>query len=290
MTNLICMAILLATTAGQAKTAPMNPALTRDAVDRVFHRMYNSDFAGAHALATEEIRKHPDDPLFYALRAGALLFLEFDRMKILELDFFADNDSVTDRKKLKPDLKIRADFFQATGQARKLASARLAADPNDANAIFALFVAVGEEANYAILVEKKYIRSYSLSKETQKYSRELLAMNPPLYDAYLSSAMLEYVVGNLNFFFRLFIRPDQIIGDKQKAIEYLKLVIDHGRYYSPYAKILLSGIYLRDNKPESALDLLKELDRDFPANPLIRKEVIRVSAKIGTRQPDKSGR
>jgi tetratricopeptide (TPR) repeat protein len=211
-------------------------------------------------------------------------------MRILELDFFADDDSITDRKRLKPDRVIRTDFFQAIEHARKLSLARLAIDPKDVHASLALFVAAGVETDYTLLIDKSYRRGYSLSKETQKYANKLLAMNPPIYDAYLSPGMLEYGVGNLNWFFRLFIRFDQIKGNKQKAIEYLKLVIDHGRYYSTYAKILLSVIYLRDKKPKPALDLLKELERDFPENPLIRKEVLRISAKIESTQSGKSGR
>jgi hypothetical protein len=48
--------------------------------------------------------------------------------------------------------------------------------------------------------------------------------------------------------------------------------------------MLLSTIFLRDKKPEQALALLQELELDFPENPLIRKEIRRISAKI------KSGR
>lgn len=38
-------------------------------------------------------------------------------------------------------------------------------------------MAAGLETEYSSLVEKSYLRSYSLSKETQKYARRLLAMN-----------------------------------------------------------------------------------------------------------------
>lgn len=288
--NLICVAILFTATAGQVAATPMKPASTQDEIDQALHRMFNADFIGAQAIITEEIRNHPENPFLYSLRAAALLFSEFDRMRILELDFFADDDSITDRKRLKPDKAIRADFFQAIGHARNLSLARLAIDPKDVNASLALFVATGVETDYTLLIEKSYRRGYSLSKETQKYANKLLAMNPPIYDAYLSPGMLEYGVGNLNWFFKLFIHFDQIQGNKQKAIEYLKLVMNHGRYYSSYAKILLSVMYLRDKKPEQALDLLKELERDFPDNLLIRKEVLRVSAKIGSSQSGKSRR
>jgi hypothetical protein len=288
--NLICAAILFTTIAGQAAATPMKPATTQDAIDRALHRMFNADFTGAQAIITEEIRNHPENPFLYSLRAAALLFSEFDRMQILELDFFADDESITDRKRLKPDKTIRADFFRAIEQARTLSSARLAIAPKDVNASLAIFVATGVETDYTLLIEKSYRRGYSLSKETQKYANQLLAMNPPIYDAYLSPGMLEYGVGNLNWFFKLFIHFDQIKGNKQKAIEYLRLVIDRGRYYSTYAKILLSVIYLRDKKPGQALDLLKELERDFPENLLIRKEVLRVSAKLESTQSGKSSR
>jgi hypothetical protein len=252
-------------------------------LDRAMNRMYNCDFKGAQAIFAEEIRKKPEDPLPYAFRASALLFSELDRMKILELEFFEDDDSVTDRKRLKPNPAIRAEVFQATGHAKKLASKQLAENTQNTNALFALFVATGVETDYSVIIEKKYIRSYSLSKETQNYARKLIAQNPPVYDAYLSSGILEYVVGNLNFFFKLFVHIDQIKGKKQLAVEHLRRVIDHGRYYAPYAKILLSVIYLRDKKPAPALVLLKEYARDFPENSVIQKEVLRVSAKVPAR-------
>ena len=288
--SLLHVVILLAAMAGQAENERMKPAAVQDPIDQALHQMYNADFAGGQTIIADEIRKRPEDPFLHALRATGLLFAEFDRMKILELDFFADDDSLTDRKKLKPDPVVGMEFFRATGEARRLASKRLETDPNDTNAIYALFVAVGVETDYVLLVEKKYIRSYSLAKEGQKYASRLLVMNPPVYDAYLNSGMMEYVVGNLNFFFRWFVHFDQIKGNKQKAIDCLKLVIERGRYYAPYAKILLSVIYLREKKPEQALVLLKELEIDFPLNPLIRKEVLRISSQSGSGKPGKTAR
>jgi hypothetical protein len=286
----ILIFMLLACIAAAAQDRTPDYDLQHKALDMAMSRMYNCDFSGAQAIFIEEIRKHPEDPLLHAFRASALLFSEFDRMKILELDFYVDNDSVTDRKRLKPDPSIRADIFQATGHARKLAGTHLSEDPQNTNALFALFVAAGVEADYSVLVEKKYIRSYSLSKETQNYAHRLLALNPPIYDAYVSSGILEYVVGNLNFFFKLFVHIDKIKGNKQLAVDYLKRTIDHGRYYAPYAKILLSVIYLRDNKPGQALVLLREFERDFPENALIHKQVIRISAKLQGNKQDKLSR
>jgi hypothetical protein len=278
--HVICALLMMFSAPVQTKAAaPLN------AVDWAFNRMYNCDFAGAHAIISEQIRKHPEDSLLHSVKAATHLYSEFNRLQILELDFFSDDDKVTDRKRLKPDPAIRAEMFQETAEARKLATERLKTDPKDVNAMFALCMASGIETDYTSLIEKKYIRSYSLSKENQQWAHKLLALNPPIYDAYLTLGSVEYVVGNLNFFFKLFIRFDQIEGNKKKAVEELKRVIENGRYYAPFAKILLSVIYLRENQPKLALTLLKELERDFPENPLIRKEIVRVSTRFGLAEP-----
>jgi hypothetical protein len=250
------------------------------AIDRAFQQMYNFDFAGTHKILDEYVRVRPEDPLVYSTRAVAFLFSELYRLKILETDFFVDDDQVTDRKRLKPDPAVRAQLFQMTGEARKRASAILKSAPNDRNAMFAMCMATGIETDYTILVEKKYFRSFSLSRESQGYARRLLAMNPPIQDAYLTLGMVEYVVGSMNWFFRLFVHFDQIEGSKQKAVENLKKVAAGGHYYPPMAKILMSVIYLREQQPAQALGLLRELERDFPENPLIRSEAKKAADKV----------
>ena len=276
--NLVCISTWLL---AAATTAHAVPAPSSTAIDLALNRMYNYDFAGAHAILDQEVRTHPEDALIYAVRGAAYLFSEFDRLKILESEFFEDDDAVTDKKRLKPDPAARSELFKMTAEARKRASARLAANANDLNAMFALCTAAGVDTDYVSLVEKKYFRAYSLSKESQRYARKLLAMKPPFYDAYLTLGAVEYVVGSMNFFFRLFIRFDEIKGSKQKAIDNLNQVIAGGRYFRPYAKILLSAIYLREKQPQRALVLLRELERDFPENSLIRREAKRAAEKAG---------
>jgi tetratricopeptide (TPR) repeat protein len=114
-------------------------------------------------------------------------------------------------------------------------------------------------------------------------------LNPPFYDAYVTLGSTEYLVANLNFIFRLFVRFENIKGNRQKAIENLKLAIDQGRYYQPYAKILLTVVYLREKRVDDALTIMKELERDFPENPLFKKEAALLAEKAATKKlPGKS--
>jgi hypothetical protein len=270
----VCLALMLAAISGpvDGTGAP--------AIDKAFNRMYNFDFTGMYAILDGHVRVNPEDPMTYSARAVGLLFSELHRMQILETEFFTDDDKVTDKKKLNPDLAVRARLFEMTREARKRAGAILAIKPGDRNAMSAICTAAEVETDYTILVEKKYIRSFSMSKEAQKHARSLLSMNPPVCDAHLTLGMVEYVVSNLNWFYRLFVRFNKIDGNKQKAMENLKLVVEKGRYYAPLAKILLSVIYLREKQPQQALILMQEMERDFPENALIQSEVKKISLKI----------
>jgi hypothetical protein len=267
---------LSAVAAAQERKPDIPPAAVLDAA---FARMYNFDFPGAFAILKDLERRDPAYAPTYGVRAAALLFSELYRMRILETEFFANNDNLTDVK-LPADPKVRAALFAATAEARKRGSARLAADPADRDAMFAMCMATGVETDYTILVEKKYFRSFSLSKESQAYAHKLLALNPPVYDAYLTLGSVEYTVGSMNFFFRLFVHFDQIKGSKQVGMENLRKVIAGGRYYPPFAKILLSVMYIREKQPEMALPLLTDLSHAYPENPVLRNEAARVAQLV----------
>ena len=71
-----------------------------------------------------------------------------------------------------------------------------------------------------------------------------------------------------------------IKGDKERAFERLELVADKGRYLGPFARVLMSVMALREDRPELAKELLTELARDYPENPLLQKELDKVTEKL----------
>ena len=248
---------------------------TKSPVGEAFARMYNFDFPGAQAILDREVSRDPQVPLPYAVKAAAHFFSELNRLKILQMDFFQDDERVVDRRKLVPDQAVRSEIFRLIEAARQRANQRLAADPGDRDSLFTLCMSAGLVTDYAALVERKRLASLSLAKHTQVYALKLLALDPPYYDARLTSGSAEYVVGSLYFFVRWFIRIEGIEGSKQKGIEQLKTVAEHGKYYGPFARVLLSVIYLREKRPAEAETLLAGLVAEFPENPLFRRELVR---------------
>jgi hypothetical protein len=275
--RLITILILAMGYCGAAQL-PQGPSVnTEAALQAAYARLYDFDFKGAHDILDRQRQLDPQAPLVPAIKSAAYLFSELDRLKILELDFFTDDDKVVDRRKLVPDPVIRQKFFDTVAESDRLANARLAVKPDDPDALLALCMTTGLVTDYAALVEKKRFGSFALAKKSHIWAKKLLDLNPPVVDAYMTFGTAEYIVGSLPFFLRWFVHMDSVEGNKTKGIEELTLVAQKGKYCGPFARMLLAVIALREKRPEEAERLLAGLARDYPDNLLVRKELARVS-------------
>ncbi len=133
--------------------------ITNPIFDEAFHRLYSFDFPGAQALMDKYIGSQPNDPMGYTIKAATYVYSEFDRMGILETEFFESDKTISDsRHKLKPDQKAHDEFYANINKAQALAQETLDKTPNDAPARFALCMALGELSDYVALVEKAAAR------------------------------------------------------------------------------------------------------------------------------------
>jgi len=253
------------------------PAAT---IEHALNRMYNFDFNAADREMDSFINEHPQDPLAYTFRSAALLFRELDQLSILETEFFASNKRIADKKQVKADPQIKARFLASIEQSKALAQARLATNPNDKFAIFALCLNAGLITDYMGLIEKRQLGSLSFAKESHAYAVKLLKLDPSFTDAYLTTGLTEYLLGSVPFFVKWFVRFEDAEGDKNLAVQRLTSVIERGKYLGPFAKILLAVIDLREKRPFQAEMRLAELTRDFPENQLFKKELDKLRPKL----------
>ena len=84
-------------------------------------------------------------------------FSEFNRLGVLEAQFFENNESFSARPKLSPDPAVRDRFQEALDHAQRLARARLSKDAKDRDGLFAMTLASGLQADYAALIEKRTV-------------------------------------------------------------------------------------------------------------------------------------
>jgi len=258
-----------------ASAAQVEKIDNETALKRAYARLYNFDFKGAQEILDRQRHVDPQAPLLVATKAAAYLFSELDRLRILELDFFTDDEKVVDRRKLIPDPAIRQKFFQTVDESDKLANARLATKPDDPDALLALCTTAGLVTDYAALIEKRRFGSFALAKKSHLWAKKLLELKPPVVDAYMTFGTAEYIVGSLPFFLRWFVHMDSVEGNKKKGIDELELVAKQGKYAGPFARMLLSVIAMREKRPWDAESLLSGLASEYPQNPLIREELAR---------------
>jgi len=268
--------------AGQASTKGLHiPEL-----DTGFRLLYELKFSEARAQFEAWQKSHPQDPLGYASEAASYLFEECYRQGVLTSDFFLDNKRFLGEIPLKPDPQLRAAFFASDNRAQDLAQLLLKTNPDDPNALFAMSLSLGMQADYASLIDKHQLDSLKKIREADTYSKRLLKVAPEAADAYLGLGTANYIIGSLPGTKKLFLGLAGIHGDKKKGIEQLETAAKYGHYLRPFAKILLALTALREKTPEVARAQLTELVAEFPENSLFASELAKLSA---ANQPLPSG-
>ncbi len=253
-------------------------ALAGPSLDAGYRSMYGFQFPSAEREFQQWRLDHPDDPLGPVSQAANLLFSELARLGILQAQFFVDDSSFTSLSRPAPDRALRARFDAALDEGATLARARLARAPRDADALFAMALVNGLQADYTALVEGRNVASLSYTREGARWAKKLLAAAPWYADAYLATGISDYIIGSIPAPVRWVLRVAGYAGDKKKGIEQLQVAASRGRLLAPLARILLGIAYLREGDRARARDMLAALNRDFPSNPLFAREIRRLDA------------
>jgi hypothetical protein len=259
-------------------------ATTVSALDRGFAGLYNLDFAGAQKDFAEWQRMHPDDPVGPVSEAAGFLFSEFSRLGVLEAQFYENDEAFEGRQKLTPDAALRQRFQAAIGRAENLSRGRLLKNSKDRDALFAMTLASGLQADYAALIEKRNIASLHFTKEASAWAQQLLGVCHDCYDALLATGFSKYIIGSMAAPVRWILRMGGLPSDKQGGIADLQVTAEHGHYLAPFARILLSIAYVREKDKPRAIQLLTGLRSEFPANTLFPREIAHLQNAHGPRQ------
>jgi hypothetical protein len=255
-------------------------------IDAGFRLLYELKFTEAQAAFANWESRHPGEALGPAAEAASYLFQEFDRQNVLTSEFFLDDDRLLGGVQGTPDPQVRDAFGAAVRKAQELARARLKSNPRDVDALFALTIATGMEANYASLIERKHMESLRLTREADKVARDLLAISPRATDAYVALGAANYIIGCLPGYKRFVIRFGGFRGDRALGMQQLGLTAATGHYLRPYAKLTLGLAAMREKQPVLARVEFEQLTAEFPTNPKFARELakLRVQAPLGTRQ------
>jgi hypothetical protein len=272
LSGAICLATLVSPALGADVPAP------RTSLDQGFRLLYNLDFDQAHQVFLSWQHDHPQDPVGPTAEAAGILFSEFHRLGVLEGQFYENDKKFLDRDKQEPDSGVRDRFNAALARAQNAASVRLATNTKDRDALFAMTLSSGLQADYAALIEKKNMSSLHYTREANDWADQLLAVDPNCYDARVATGFSKYIIGSMAAPLRWVLRMGGVSGDKKQGIVELQMTADHGQYLGPFARILLAIAYVRDKDNTRARELLASLRDEFPKNTLFTHEIARLDA------------
>jgi hypothetical protein len=261
-------------------SAPVAPDVMSDQeLDAGFRLLYELKFDQAREGFAEWQQKRPAEPLGPALEAASDLFEEFYRKGVLTSEFFIDDNRMLGGIKDKPDPELERQFASAVQRAQKLARARMAKQPKDPDALFALTLIAGMQADDFFLIQKRQLDSMRSLRETERNAHILLAVAPDTDDAYLALGVANYVIGCLPAYKRAVLWMGGVHGDKTLGMQQVARAAasEHARYLRPFARLMLALAALREKDPDLARLQLQELTVEFPENPLFAKELAKIT-------------
>ena len=241
-----------------------------------YRSLYNLRFDEAHQIFDRYRKTHPADAMGPVSTAAAYLFGEFDRLKILQAEFFTRNESFFNLRKPPVDPSVKRRFDETLVTAGDLSAARLRQAPLDPDALLADTIRLGLSANFLSLIEKRTLEALKQVKESRAVAAKLLAVRPDYYDAHLAAGVENYLLSQKAAPVRWILKAGGAQTDLDTGIEELKITAEKGRYLLPYARLLLAVADLRAKDPASARQRLQWLATEFPGNPLYRQELERL--------------
>jgi hypothetical protein len=244
-----------------------------------FQLLYQLKFEQARQRFTQWQQERPAQPLGPALEAASYLFEQFYRKGVLTSEFFLDDKRLLGGIKGQPDVDLERQFASAAQRAEKLARERLRNQPKDPDALFALTLVGGMQADDSFLIQKRQLESLRHLREADRNARILLEIAPDTDDAYVALGAANYIIGCLPGYKRAMLWVNGVHGDKALGLQQLARTAtsEHAHYLRPFAQLMLALAALREKNPDLSRQQLQELVAEFPENPLFAAELAKIS-------------
>jgi hypothetical protein len=272
----LALLLLLSPIAGFAREAAPDAAspsfTTVPELNAGFDLLYEQKFTEARESFANWESRNPEQPFGEVAVAASYLFEELSRQGVLTSDFFLNEKKFLRGIDGSPDPERMSHFRDAVARARELATQRQKTNPQDGEALLALTLAAGMEADEESILQKKHLEGLKRMKKANGYAKQLLAQYPDATDAYIAPGIANYIIGSQSGGARFALWFGGIHGDKKLGMEQVARTAENGRYLRPFAKIILALAARREKQDALAQKLFRELSEQYPDNELFALE------------------
>jgi len=254
--------------------ATITPAMaetpaTRSEIERLrtegFNALYSLEYDAAGKSFDRMVEIAPDLPQGYLFRATNTWFRSLFKQRLLSTSLYARDDFYEQKERVVDpvvDKSFRADLDRAI----KLGEARVASNPKDVEALYYLGAAHGSLAGYEASMARAFMSALKHGSKSVDLHEKVLAIDPKFADAYLTIGLYHYVVGSLPMAVKLLVAVGGVRGSKKNGLSELERVTREGTRTGDDARVVLIGLYQRENRAEDALRVLGELEKKYPSN------------------------
>ena len=264
--------------AEKVDTAALNRTRRVQAGFRCFDNM---DYACALSVFEEVRAEHKGDPLATDYLLNVRVFAELNQLDLLDTTFYATDGFLTGRHAVSADAKVSEQIEGLAQTAMDEANARLKANSNDLDALFAKGWAEALDATYIAMAERRYGRAFGLARRAQKNNKLVLATDPHYVDAKMVVGVYDYVVGALPWAFKLVIGIFGIHGSKPHGMQLLWDAADHGEVTPVASRTAIMLFLRREGKYGEAIQIAKGLAKEYPHDYLFSLEIANLEKDRG---------
>jgi tetratricopeptide (TPR) repeat protein len=248
-----------------------------------FDHFYNLEYDQALAGFMASEARHPESAAIENHIAQTILFREMFRAGMLQTEMLNSSNSFLKMPKLRMSAADEQQFTDSIHRAMELAQSRLADDPNDAAALYALGVSYGLLGQYNFMVRKAYLDALHDITHARKFHERVTRINPSMVDAQLTQGVYDYVVGSLYFGWKMIGFLAGFQDNRERGIATILRVVGEGSENQIDAAIVLTTIYRREHRSADAICVLKPLIPLLPRNYLLRLELAGMYGDQGDR-------
>ncbi len=217
-------------------------------LDSGVEAFYMADWEKAESIFQQLILNYPDRPEAYFFRA----------MKPFWTYFFAGEEAAA-----------ADEFLNQSERAITVTKRRLEEAPDDTTSVLML----GGLYGYRSLVaanEGHYRTAMSSGIDGYRYSRKLMGMESNDPNALIGQGVFNYMSGTIPRSLRWLGSIAGVSGEKNKGFELLEKASKDGSKVSGDARMILTYLYLKEDKPEEAVRVIEPLCEQFPDNPIFQ--------------------
>ncbi len=271
--TLLAIVLLAGGRAGAQTNLHTDPLNLDPTVKQGLDHFYNLDYTGALNIFNGVAAAHPQDPMAWNYVLLAVMFRELYHQDLLDTTYYAHDSFLSTKREVDVPKATRQQIEDLTNRVIEMCDARLKANPNDKNALFARGYARGLHASFITLVDHSFAAAARQGYQARNDSEAVLKLDPQYADALMAVGIQQFAVASLPRVIRMMVGIMGVGGNKERGLQMLREDAAHGVATAVQARTALSLFLRHDGRYPEALAVERGLAEQYPHDYLFRLEV-----------------